>query len=62
MTEGKKTYKKSYGKTNSRKFGDTESRNYESLDSRKLEGQMKPLMTEAEKGNAQVLELSYDFS
>ena len=29
---------------------------------RKFDGEMKPLMTEAEKADAQILELSYDFS
>ena len=52
--EYKKTYKKSYGKKESRKD--------ESADVRKFEGQLKPLMTEEEKKDAQVLELSYDFS
>ena len=46
--EYKKTYKKSYGKKESRKD--------ESTDVRKFEGQLKPLMTEAEKKEAQVLE------
>ena len=36
------------------KYGDT--------DTRKFENPLKPLMTEAEKKEAQVLELSYDFS
>ncbi len=60
MAEYKKAYKK--GTTNPRKYGDTESRSYESAETRKFEGQMKPLMTEEEKKDAQVLELSYDFS
>ena len=49
-------YKKSYSskKKDSRKDGDSETR--------KFEGDMKPLMTEEEKKDAQVLELSYDFS
>ena len=53
----KKTYKK--GSTNSRKYGTKES---VELDTRKFEGQLKPLMTEEEKKDAPVLELSYDFS
>lgn len=60
MAEYKKTYKK--GTTNSKKYGGTESRNYESTDTRKFEGELRPLMTEEEKKDAQVLELSYDFS
>lgn len=56
----KKTYKK--GSTNSRKYGGTESKKDVSADVRKFEGQLKPLMTEVEKKDAQVLELSYDFS
>lgn len=31
-------------------------------ETRKFEGEMKPLMSEEEKKDAQVLELSYDFS
>lgn len=59
-------YKKSYsGKP--RKNGNTKPRNYgnnESVDPeiRKFENPLKPLMTEEEKKDAQVLELSYDFS
>ena len=53
----KKTYPK--GTTNKRKYGTKESVD---SDVRKFEGQMKPLMTEEEKKDAQVLELSYDFS
>lgn len=76
--EYKKTYKKSYGKKESRKDGDTEYGNHESTetrtarsadlgkygdtDTRKFENPLKPLMTEEEKTEAQVLELSYDFS
>ena len=55
--EYKKIYKK--GNTNSRKYGTTETVESEA---RKFEGEMKPLMTEEEKSNAQILELSYDFS
>lgn len=72
----KKSYQK--GTTNKRKYGDTESRNqgstetrtarsadlgkYGDTDTRKFENPLKPLMTEDEKKDAQVLELSYDFS
>ena len=52
MAEYKKTDKK--GSTNPRKYGSTEPRTFG--------GELKPLMTEAEKADAQVLELSYDFS
>lgn len=58
MDANKPYKKKSYGKTNSRKYG-KESMD---LDVRKFEGELKPLMTEEEKKDAQVLELSYDFS
>jgi len=50
--EYKKTYKK----------GTTNKRNQESTEVRSFGGEMKPLMTEDEKSNAQILELSYDFS
>ena len=57
-------YKKSYSSKKK------DSRNYESKDlrkdgdseTRKFEGELKPLMTEDEKKDAQVLELSNDFS
>ena len=55
--EYKKIYKK--GNTNSRKYGTTETVESEA---RKFEGELKSLMTEEEKSNAQILELSYDFS
>lgn len=45
-----------------RSYNKMETRKDESADVRKFEGQMKPLMTEEEKKDAQVLELSYDFS
>ena len=32
------------------------------MEQRKFEGTLKPLMTEEEKGKAQILELTYDFS
>jgi four helix bundle protein len=51
-----KTYnrKQKSGNPNFRKSVDSEVR--------KFEGELRPLMTEAEKKEAQVLELSYDFS
>ena len=55
--EYKKIYKK--GNTNSRKYGTTETVESEA---RRFEGELKSLMTEEEKSNAQILELSYDFS
>ena len=57
-------YKKSYSskKKETRKYGGSDSRKDESTETRKFEGEMKPLMTEEEKSNAQILELSYDFS
>ena len=60
MAGYKKTDKK--GSTNPRKYGDTESRNHGSTETRTFNRTLKPLMTEAEKTEAQVLELSYDFS
>lgn len=39
-----------------------ESRKYGNKESRKFDGKLKPLMTEEEKKDAQVLDLSYDFS
>ena len=50
------------GSTNPWKYGDTESRNHGSTETRTFNGTLKPLMTEEEKSNAQILELSYDFS
>lgn len=60
-----KTYKK--GTTNYRNKGTKESVNPEvhefvNPEVRKFEGELRPLMTEEEKKDAQVLELSYDFS
>ena len=46
--------KQKSGNPNYRKFVDPEVR--------KFEGELRPLMTEEEKKDAQVLELSYDFS
>lgn len=57
--------KRNYGggkAAKSRNYGGSDLRNQESTETRKFEGEMKPLMTEAEKADAQVLELSYDFS
>ena len=54
----KKTYTKK-GATEKRKFETTESVDSEV---RKFVNPIKPLMTEEEKKDAQVLELSYDFS
>ena len=44
------------------KKGTTNKRNQESTEVRTFGGEMKPLMREDEKRDAQVLELSYDFS
>ena len=63
--EYKKSYSgkpRKYESKDSRKDGGSDSRNQESTETRKFEGEMKPLMTEEEKKDAQVLELSYDFS
>ena len=51
-------------KTYSRKqkSGDPNFRKSIDPEVRKFEGELRPLMTEAEKADAQVLELSYDFS
>ena len=58
MENKKKTYTKK-GATEKRKFETTESVDSEV---RKFVNPIKPLMSEAEKEKAQVLELSYDFS
>lgn len=58
--ENKKQY--SSKKKETRKYGGSYSRKDESTDVRKFEGELKPLMSEAEKEKAQVLDLSYDFS
>ena len=68
MAYEKKTYKKET--TKKRNQESTEVRTarsadlgkYGDTDTRKFENPLKPLMTETEKANAQVLELSYDFS
>ena len=54
MDTNKPYKKKSYGKK--------VSRTDESTDTRRFDNPVKPLMTEEEKSNAQILELSYDFS
>lgn len=57
-------YKKTYysKKKESRKYGSKDVRNDESTEQRTFGGILKPLMSEEEKSNAQILELSYDFS
>lgn len=57
-------YKKTYysKKKESRKYGSKDVRNDESTEQRTFGGTLKPLMSEEEKSNAQILELSYDFS
>lgn len=57
-------YKKSYSskKKDSRKYESKDLRKDGDSDARKFGGELKPLMTEEEKKDAQVLELSYDFS
>lgn len=57
MADYKGTYKpkkNTFPKKDSRKDGETEQRTFE--------GTLKPLMTEEEKKEAQILDLSYDFS
>jgi len=53
--------KRNYGSAK-RSYNKKESRKDESTDVRTFGGELKPLMTEEEKKDAQVLELSYDFS
>lgn len=57
-------YKKTYSskKKETRKYGSKDVRTDESTDTRRFDNPVKPLMTEEEKSNAQILELSYDFS
>lgn len=43
-------------------YGKKILRTDESTDTRRFDNPVKPLMTEEEKSNAQILELSYDFS
>lgn len=60
MAEGYNKYnKKAYGKNSA---NSSFRKSLDSSDTRKFEGEPKPLMTEEEKKDAQVLELSYDFS
>lgn len=60
MTEGyKKFNKKTYGK---KAVNPSFRKSVDSNAARKFDGELKPLMTEEEKKDAQVLELSYDFS
>lgn len=58
--------KRNYGSSKARKKGTTESQNYgkESVDPeiRKFDNPLRPLMSEEEKSQAQILDLSYDFS
>ena len=76
-TLGLMEYKKQYSskKKETRKYGGSDSRNQEfteqrtrgagsdgNTETRTFGGTLKPLMSEAEKEKAQVLELSYDFS
>lgn len=53
--------KRNYGSAK-HSYNKKESRKDESTDVRTFGGELKPLMTEEEKKDAQVLELSYDFS
>ena len=55
MVYEKKIYKRG-------SYSSKESRKNESSEVRTFGGEMKPLMSEAEKEKAQVLDLSYDFS
>ena len=61
MEYKKKTYTKK-GTTDKRTYGKKDYHKDGDSDVRKFEGELKPLMTEDEKKDAQVLELSYDFS
>ena len=59
--------KRNYGSGKARKKGTTESQNYgnkESVDPeiRKFDNPLRPLMSEEEKSQAQIFDLSYDFS
>lgn len=60
--EYKKSYTKKETTTVKRKYESKDVRTEESADIWKFENPLKPLMTEEEKKDAQVLELSYDFS
>jgi four helix bundle protein len=61
MEYKKKTYTKK-GATEKRTYGKKDFHKDVDSDVRKFEGELKPLMTEEQKKDAQVLELSYDFS
>ena len=61
MEYKKKTYTKK-GTTDKRTYGKKDYHKDGDSDVRKFEGELKPLMTEEQKKDAQVLELSYDFS
>ena len=54
--------KRNYGSGKLRKYRTKDVRTEESAEIRKFENPLKPLMTEAEKEKAQVLDLSYDFA
>ena len=54
--------KRNYGSGKPRKYRTKDVRTEESAEIRKFENPLKPLMTEAEKKKAQVLDLSYDFA
>lgn len=58
----KKKDSRKYESKNLRKDGDSVSRNQESMEIRTFDGTLKPLLSEEEKKDAKVLELSYDFS
>ena len=60
--ENKKSYSGKPRKYGGEKRGDSDSRRQESTEVRTFNGTLKPLMSEEEKSNAQILELSYDFS
>ena len=51
---------KSYNRK--QKSVDSEVRKFVNPEVRKFEGELRPLMSEAEKSEAQVLDLSYDFA
>lgn len=58
-------YKKKYNKkgtTDKRSYGGSDLRNQEPTDTRSFDNPLRPLMSEEEKSQAQILELSYDFS
>ena len=51
-----------YASRELRNQGRSDSRNQEPTETRSFDNPLKPLMSEAEKEKAQILELSYDFS